>query len=114
MGLTSFIKSFLIKQMLHLFVTLLYGEARDIILYTILNSVFLTSRHHVYLLSLLEFFKLLLRKDAMWFLYHILKSFTVRLTERVYPLLGKSLSARGIYVFNAGTCAFFPGKCTIC
>ena len=50
------------------FEALLYGETRDIILHTILNSVLLSLRDHIYLLSSVEFLNLLLRKDAMWFL----------------------------------------------
>ena len=65
---SKIIISFPFKHRLHLFVALYYGEARDIILYTILNSGLLSLRDHIYLLSSVEFLDLLLRKDAMWFL----------------------------------------------
>ena len=65
---SKIIISFSFKHRLHLFDALLYGEARDIILHTILNSVLLSLRNHIYLLNSVEFLDLLLRKDAMWFL----------------------------------------------
>ena len=67
---SKIIISFSFKHRLHLFKALLYGEARDIILHTILNSVLLSLRDHIYLLSCssVEFLDLLLRKDSMWFL----------------------------------------------
>ena len=65
---SKIIISFSFKHRLHLFEALLYGEARDIILHTILNSVLLSLRDHIYLLSSVEFLDLLLRKDAMWLL----------------------------------------------
>ena len=62
---SKIIVSFSFKHRLLLFVALLYGEARDIFLHTILNSVLLSLRDHIYLLSSVEFLDLLLRKDAM-------------------------------------------------
>ena len=65
---SKIIISFSFKHRLHLFEALLYGEARDIILHTILKSVVLSLRDHIYLLSSVEFLDLLLRKDGIWFL----------------------------------------------
>ena len=65
---SKIIISFSFKHRLHLFEALLYGEARDIILHTILKSVLLSLRDHIYLLSSVEFLDLLLRKDGIWFL----------------------------------------------
>ena len=65
---SKIIISFSFKHRLHFFEALLYGEARDIILHTILKSVLLSLRDHIYLLSSVEFLDLLLRKDGIWFL----------------------------------------------
>ena len=65
---SKIIISFSFKHRLHLFEALLYGEAHDIILHTLLNSVLLSLRDHIYLLSSVEFLHLLLRKDTMWLL----------------------------------------------
>ena len=62
---SKIIISFSFKYRLHLFEALLYGETRDIILHTILNSVLLSLRDHIYLFSSVEFLDLMLRKDAM-------------------------------------------------
>ena len=65
---SKIITSFSFKHRLHLFEVLLYGEACDIILHTILNSVLLSLRDHIYLLISVEFLDLLLQKYVMWFL----------------------------------------------
>ena len=57
---SKIIISFSFKHKLHLFVVLLYGEARDIILFTILHSVLVSLRDHIYLLSSVKFLDLLL------------------------------------------------------
>ena len=72
------ISNFSLRQRLHLLVfELLYGEWDARMRQEINCSMFLSVRVQICLLSSVEFLCLALRNDAVWFLYLVLKSFSV-------------------------------------
>ena len=72
------ISNFSLRQRLHLLVfELLYGECDARMRQEINCSMFLSLRVQICLLSSVEFLCLALRNDAVWFLYFLLKSFSV-------------------------------------
>ena len=71
------ISSFSLRQRLHLLLELLYGECDARMRQEIKCSMLLSLRVQICLLSSVEFLCLAWRNDAVWFLYLVLKSFSV-------------------------------------
>ena len=71
------IKNFSFRQRLHLLLELLYGECDERMRQEIKCSMLLSLRVQMCLLSSVELLCLAWRNDAMWFLYLVLKSFSV-------------------------------------
>ena len=71
------ISNFSLRQRLHLLLELLYGECDARMRQEIKCSMLLSLRVQICLLSSVEFLCLAWRNDAMWFLYLVLKSFSV-------------------------------------
>ena len=71
------ISSFSLRQRLHLLLELLYGKCDARMRQEIKCSMFLSLRVQIWLLSSVEFLCLAWRNDAVWFLYLVLKSFSV-------------------------------------
>ena len=71
------ISNFSLRQRLHLLLELLYGECDVRMRQEIKFSMLLSLRVQICLLSLVEFLCLACWNDAVWFLYLILKSFSV-------------------------------------
>ena len=69
------IRNFSLRQRLHLL--LLYGECDERMRQEIKCSMFLSLRVQICLLSSVEFLCLAWQNDAVWFLYLVLKSFSV-------------------------------------
>ena len=73
------IRNFSLRQRLHLLLELLYGECDERMRQEIKCSMLLSLRVQMCLLSSVEFLCLAWRNDAVWFLYLVLKSFSVSL-----------------------------------
>ena len=73
------ISNFSLRQRLHLLLELLYGECDARMRREIKCSMLLSLRVHICLLSSVEFLRLAWRNNAVWFLYLVLKSFSVSL-----------------------------------
>ena len=71
------IRNFSLRQRLHLLLELLYGECDERIRQEIKCSMLLSLRVQMCLLSSVEFLCLVWQNDAVWFLYLVLKSFSV-------------------------------------
>ena len=71
------IRNFSLRQRLHLLLELLYGECDERMRQEIKCSMLLSLRVQICLLSSVEFLCLAWRNDAVWFLYLVLKSFSV-------------------------------------
>ena len=71
------IRNFSLRQRLHLLLELLYGECDERMRQEIKCSMLLSLRVKICLLSLVEFLCLVLRNDAVLFLYIVLRSFSV-------------------------------------
>ena len=71
------ISNFSLRQRLHLLLELLYGECDARMRQEIKCSMFLCLRVQMCLLSSVDFLCLVWRNDAVWFLYLVLKSFSV-------------------------------------
>ena len=71
------IRNFSLRQRLHLLLELLYGECDERMRQEIKCSMLLSLRVQICLLSSVEFLCLSWRNDAVWFLYLVLKSFSV-------------------------------------
>ena len=71
------ISNFSLRQRLHLLLELLYGECDARMHQEIKCSMLLSLRVQICLMSLVEFLSLAWRNDAVWFLYLVLKSFSV-------------------------------------
>ena len=71
------IRNFSLRQRLHLLLELLYGECDERMRQEIKCSMLLSLRVQICLLSSVEFLSLSWRNDAVWFLYLVLKSFSV-------------------------------------
>ena len=71
------IRNFSLRQRLHLLLELLYGECDERMRQEIKCSMLLSLRVQICLLSSVEFLCLALRNDVVWFLYLVLKSFSV-------------------------------------
>ena len=71
------ISSFSLRQRLHLLLELLYGECDARMRQEIKCSMLLSLRVQICLLSSVEFLCLAWRNDTVWFLYLVLKSFSV-------------------------------------
>ena len=74
------IRNFSLRQRLHLLLELLYGECDERMRQEIKCSMLLSLRVQevqIYLLSSVEFLCLAWRNDAVWFLYLVLKLFSV-------------------------------------
>ena len=71
------IRNFSLRQRLHLLLELLYGECDERMRQEIKCSMLLSLRIQMCLLSSVEFLCLAWRNDAVWFLYLVLKSFSV-------------------------------------
>ena len=71
------IGNFSLRQGLHLLLELLYGERDERMRQEIKCSMLLSLRVQMCLLSSVEFLCLAWRDDAVWFLYLVLKSFSV-------------------------------------
>ena len=73
------IRNFSLRQRLHLLLELLYGECDERMRQEIKCSMLLSLRVQMCLLSSVEFLCLAWRNEAVWFLYLVLKSFSVSL-----------------------------------
>ena len=71
------IRNFSLRQRLHLLLELLYGECDERMRQEIKCSMLFSLRVQICLLSSVEFLCLAWRNDAVWFLYLVLKSFSV-------------------------------------
>ena len=71
------IRNFSLRQRLHPLLELLYGECDARMRQEIKCSMLLSLRVQICLLSSVEFLCLAWRNDAVWFLYLVLKSFSV-------------------------------------
>ena len=71
------IRNFSLRQRLHLLLELLYGECDERMRQEIKRSMLLSLRVQICLLSSVEFLCFAWRNDAVWFLYLVLKSFSV-------------------------------------
>ena len=71
------IRNFSLRQRLHLSLELLYGKCDERMPQEIKCSMLLSLRVQMCLLSSVEFLCLVCRNDAVWFLYLILKSFSL-------------------------------------
>ena len=71
------IRNFSLMQRLHLLLELLYGECDERMRQEIKCSMLLSLRVQMCLLSSVEFLCLAWRNDAVWFLYLVLKSFSL-------------------------------------
>ena len=71
------IRNFSLRQGLHLLLELLYGECDERMRQEIKCSMLLSLRVQMCSLSSVEFLCLAWRDDAVWFLYLVLKSFSV-------------------------------------
>ena len=71
------IRNFSLRQRLHFLLELLYGECDERMRQEIKCSMLLSLRVQICLLSSVEFLCLAWRNDAVWFLYLVLKSFSV-------------------------------------
>ena len=71
------IRNFSLRQRLHLLLELLYGECDERMRQEIKCSMLLSLRVQMCLLSSVEFLCLAWRNDAVWFMYLVLKSFSV-------------------------------------
>ena len=81
------IRNFSLRQRLHLLLELLYGECDERMRQEIECSMLLSLRVQMCLLSSVEFLCLAWRNDAVWFLYLVLKSFSLSLSHDVYVVL---------------------------
>ena len=71
------IRNFSLRQRLHLLLELLYGECDERMRQEIKCSMLLSLRIQICLLSSVEFLCLAWRNDVVWFLFLVLKSFSV-------------------------------------
>ena len=71
------IRNFSLRQRLHLLLELLYGECDERMRQEIKCSMLLSLRVQMCFLSSVEFLCLARQNDVVWFLYLILKSFSV-------------------------------------
>ena len=71
------IRNFSLRQRLHLLLELLYGECDEKMRQEIKCSMLLSLRVQMCLLSSVESLCLAWRDDAVWFLYLVLKTFSV-------------------------------------
>ena len=71
------IRDFSLRQRLHLLLELLYGECDEKMRQKIKCSMLLSLRVQMRLLSSVEFLCLAWLNDTVWFLYLVLKSFSV-------------------------------------
>ena len=71
------IRNFSLRQRLHLLLELLYGECDERMRQKIKCSMLLSLRVQICLLSSVEFLCLAWRNAEVWFLYLVLKSFSV-------------------------------------
>ena len=71
------IRNFSLRQRLHLLLERLYGECNERIRQEIKCSMLLSLRVQICLLSSVELLCLAWRNDAVWFLYLVLKFFSV-------------------------------------
>ena len=71
------IRNFSLRQRLHLLLELLYGECDERMRQEIKCSMLLSLRVQICLLSSVEFLCLTCRNYAVWFLYLVLKLFSV-------------------------------------
>ena len=81
------IRNFSLRQRLHLLLELLYGECDERMRQEIKCSMLLSLRVQMCLLSSVEILCLAWRNDAVWFLYLVLKSFSLSLSHDVYVVL---------------------------
>ena len=113
------IRNFSLMQRLHLLLELLYGECDERMRQEIKCSMLLSLRVQMCLLSSVEFLCLAWRNDAVWFLYLVLKSFSlspmyvsvVLLSLRVV-WLGKLLMVAGS--FRRAGLRSFVSSCMSC
>ena len=111
--------NFSLMQRLHLLLELLYGECDERMRLEIKCSMLLSLRVQMCLLSSVEFLCLAWRNDAVWFLYLVLKSFSlspmyvsvVLLSLRVV-WLGKLLMVAGS--FRRAGMRSFVSSCMSC
>ena len=111
--------NFSLMQRLHLLLELLYGECDERMRQEIKCSMLLSLRVQMCLLSSVEFLCLAWRNDAVWFLYLVLKSFSlspmyvsvVLLSLRVV-WLGKLLMVAGS--FRRAGMRSFVSSCMSC
>ena len=71
------IRNFSLMQRLHILLELLYSECDERMHQEIRRSILLSLRVQMCLLSSVEFLCLAWWNDAVWFLYPVLKSFSV-------------------------------------
>ena len=71
------IRNFSLRQRLHLLLELLYGECDERMCQEIKCSMLLSLRVQICLLSSVEFLCLACQNDVVWFLYLVLKLFSV-------------------------------------
>ena len=71
------IRNFSFRQRLHLLFELLYNKLDDRMGHEMKKLMLLSLRVQMYLLSSVEFLCFAWRNDAVWFLYLVLKSFSV-------------------------------------
>ena len=71
------IRNFSLRQRLHLLLELLYGECYERVHQEMKCSMLLSLRVQIYLLSSVEFLCLTRQNDSVWFLYLVLKSFSM-------------------------------------
>ena len=71
------IRNFFFMQRLHLVLELLYDECDERVRQEVKYLMLLSLRVQICLLSSVEFLCLAWRNDAVWFLYLVLKSFSV-------------------------------------
>ena len=71
------IRNFSFRQRLHLLFELLYGKLDERMRHEMKKLMLLSLRVQMYLLSSVEFLCFAWRNDAVWFLYLVLKSFSV-------------------------------------
>lgn len=81
------IRNFSLRQRLHLLLELLYGECDERMRQEIECSMLLSLRVQMCLLSSVEILCLAWRNDAVWFLYLVLKSFSLSLSHDVSVVL---------------------------
>ena len=102
------ISNFSLRQRLHLLLELLYGECDARMRQEIKCSMLLSLRVQICLLSSVEFLCLAWRNDAVWFLYLVLKSFSVSPMYFYNPPFSKNTSTNIGHKFLALVDKHFP------